>query len=440
MNVTVAIPTTLERSGVRRTVESAIASASRCGDDSEVLVVANGDRSRAPLENIGSPLLRVVHQERRSAPGARNLALETARHDTLMFTDDDCVIPETWCSDIQDALTRQGWAAVAAPVRISIRGLVTSFIDYQRIFDAPPETSDETRYLITASCGLRRDAIPCGFRFDDVNFNNAAEDADFGYRLRDAGIAIGWLGATDPVLHTLNESTEEITERFLRYGRANARLYARKRRWEESVPGVLDWYAALVAGTSDDFRRFDEFVDREVREAFTVYELMLTASFLIGYLDELGNEVDYPLVNVDYQRLHEGWQQATRGLQAEISETPCIDFSRLGRRSESRGAIPAWLPALLRECAPPVPTTPPAHAVSVINANLKDFTALQDGIRHRITVLRHELTEDDLHSISVHELAHRFRRSAVAFNEGCHELERMRYNEREMSWKVPDAK
>jgi glycosyltransferase involved in cell wall biosynthesis len=84
MNVTVAIPTTLESRLVRRTVESALKSAALCGADSEVLVAVNGATDGDQLAGLASPQLRVLRLSRRSAPGARNAALAAARNDTVL--------------------------------------------------------------------------------------------------------------------------------------------------------------------------------------------------------------------------------------------------------------------------------------------------------------------------------------------------------------------
>ena len=86
---------------VRCTVESALKSAALCEPDSEVLVAVNGATDGDQLAGLASPQLRVLHLSRRSAPGARNAALAAARNDTVLFADDDCTLPPSWCRDLE---------------------------------------------------------------------------------------------------------------------------------------------------------------------------------------------------------------------------------------------------------------------------------------------------------------------------------------------------
>jgi glycosyltransferase involved in cell wall biosynthesis len=302
MNLTVAIPSRGEGPLVRASVESALRSASRFGGDAEVLVVVNG-RDRAPaLERLDSALLRVVFLDRANVARARNVAIEQARYDTVLFGDDGAACAESWCADLADPLRDPRYPVVTAPVRVPVRGPVTAFLNYQRFFDAPPVDATEAR-TVTGHCGLRRDLVPASVRFDEVNLPMVAEDVAFGHAARAAGIRIRWLAGMSPGLHLLPDRIGEVTERLTRYGRGTARVWVHDRGPAPQPPDMLALYRYLVSGRYTVFRRFREILPSGARAAFTLYDYLLDVSFLVGYLDELGAATGRPIVEVDHDGL-----------------------------------------------------------------------------------------------------------------------------------------
>jgi glycosyltransferase involved in cell wall biosynthesis len=315
-DVTIAIPTTLSESGITSTVGSALEALTQCGPQSEVLVVANGPQQKPGALKLRDPRLRVVHQDRGSAPAARNLAFSLARTKTLLFTDDDCDLDPSWATGMAHALTTGD--VVCGPVDVAISGPVTAYLDYQRFLDAPATSRGQVKYLITANCGVRTDRIPTEVRFDADHFNNAAEDADIGYRLRDAGVTLAWMPDLT-VTHRLQESITQITERFTRYGRGNATLVMLHQRWEESAPNGHRWYRSIRAGEYCELRRFTELDDPHLAACFTLYDLARTVSFLLGYLEVVSAAYRHPIVTADTTALQNGWDQLHQSLALNVS-------------------------------------------------------------------------------------------------------------------------
>jgi glycosyltransferase involved in cell wall biosynthesis len=315
-DVTIAIPSTLSEPGITSTVSSALEAITRCGPRSEVLVVANGPRQRPAALTMRDPRLRVVHQDRGSAPAARNVALRLARTDTVLFTDDDCDLDPTWASGMAHALRTSD--VVCGPVDVAISGPVTAYLAYQRFLDAPATGHGQVRYLITANCGVRIRRIPPEVRFDAEHFNNAAEDSDIGYRLRDAGINLTW--APDlTVTHRLRESITQVTERFNRYGRGNATLVMLHQRWEESAPNGHHWYRSIRAGEYRELRRFTELDDPNLAASFTLCDLARIVSFLLGYFETVGTAYGYPVFTGDTTALQNGWDHLHHVLAQNIT-------------------------------------------------------------------------------------------------------------------------
>ncbi len=375
MTVTVAIPTTGERPALRRAVQTAIRSASLVSQDAEVLIVVNGRDDAPGLGRIDSPLLHVVHLAQRNVSHARNHAINNARHDVLLFSDDDGLVPEPWCAELSTALRERDWAVLTAPVRVPVRGPVTALINYQRIFDPPPAGPDEA-HVLTGNCGLRRSLVPGHVRYDEDHLPTAAEDVGFSFALRAAGLRIHWLGEATPGLHNLDEGLAEISERGLRYGRGGAQLYLSRRHPKMAVPGALTWYAAMTSGEYQDYRRFPEFSTPGVAAIFTALEYMLNAALLVGYLDELGTELGHRLVELDLGALSAAWLESFQRLLADVDELSAedwdnlpTDYAALERAPDLAGPAQAaaTVSAALRRYAPLAMAEPPADVLRLLN-------------------------------------------------------------------------
>jgi Glycosyl transferase family 2 len=319
MTVSVVIPSRGTGPLLRRAVGNMLRCAARTGTDAEVLVVVNG-RSRAPaLERLDSPLLRVVFLDRPNLARARNVGIEQARHDTVLFGDDGAACPDSWCTDLADALRDPRFPVVTAPVRVPVRGPVTAFLDYQRFFDAPPVDATEAG-TVTGNCGLRRDRVPGSVRFDEVNTPMVAEDVAFGHVARAAGIRIRWLAGAAPGLHVLPERIDEVTGRLMHYGRGAARLWLRGGAPAPQPPAVLALYRYLVSGRYTVFRRFREIGPPGLRAAFALYDCLLDAAFLIGYLDEVGTAIGQPVVEVAPDGLRELFRDTAARLDPAVPD------------------------------------------------------------------------------------------------------------------------
>ncbi|MGD3110921.1 glycosyltransferase family 2 protein [Streptomyces sp. YGL11-2] len=413
------IPTTLQRPAVRATVESALSSLAYLPswEGPEVLVVVNGAQAGDELASLGSPMLRVVRTPRRSAPGARNLGIALARNNTLLFADDDCLVPVSWCHDLGTALADGACTAVAAPVRMAVLGSVSAFLDYQRPLDARPGEPGWAASLVTANCGVRRDLLPDCLRFDDVNFNNAAEDKEFALRLQAAGGTVRWLEGVTPVIHRLSEDIEEISERFLRYGHARVRLHTRKKHPGALHPDVQHWYRVMADNEDPGYRQFSEFTDPAIRSAFACYDLILNACYLIGYLEGLDAECHSRLIQVNHAELQAGWRLAAQQHTVSITSPPAPDYTRLGRLPAAHNGPLTWLSDLLRQHAP---LTSPQNARPA-TVRYRSIPAPGDW-RARLFKTWRCLTHPPG---SATEMAALLRSQGASFREGCHELEVM---------------
>jgi hypothetical protein len=357
---------------LRRTVCHAIDSATRTGSGAEVLVVVNGRGALPELATLGRPELRVLHLPQRNVALARNAILAEARHDTVMFTDDDCTVPAQWCAEMSSALGVPGQPVVTAPVRVDIAGPVSAYFDYQRLFDATPGSPDRPPLVVTANCGVRRDLLPPSLRFDP-RLGNAGEDTQFGLALGAAGIPVRHLADAAPVRHAMSENIAEISERFLRNSRSGPRLFLRFGHGEAAMPGALAYYRMRIR---DDFpfeRRFAEFDAGQARTAFAVYDAMFAGITAAGYLDELGTEIGCRLIELDVGGLAAAWSriaelvaERTAGLSAQQWADLSVDCRRIGEPYGAPEPLQAEVRAALRRHAAPLVADPDGRVGDVL--------------------------------------------------------------------------
>jgi hypothetical protein len=360
VSVTVVVPTAGRSAELRRSLEHMLRAAAATGPDAEVLVVANGTGPVPALAQIGSPLLRVVHVERANVARARNVGIAEARHDTVVFGDDGAACDQGWCAELADGLRDPRYPVVTGPVRVPVTGPVTAFLDYQRVFDAPPVNLDEAR-TVTGHCAIRRDRLPTHVRYDEDNLPLVGEDRAFGHAVRAAGIPIRWLGGVTPPLHLLPERVDEVTERLFRYGRGAALVWRSHGAASAPCPAdVVSLYRGILSGHHRGYRRFGELGTPAVRAAFTVYDYLHDVAFLLGYLAELGTDV----VELDRGGLRLAWQHIVDRAGALVGDdwrALGLDYARLGEGVASDEPLVAAVVRALVRYAPLV--LPPDAAV-----------------------------------------------------------------------------
>lgn len=374
MTVSVIIPTVLRSGAVHRSLRAAAESAARSHPDAEVLLVVNGAGPASPPRTDAANV-RIIRSDATGVSAARNDGVAAARHDTVLFTDDDLVVPPDWCATMAAPL--RGGApvyAVAAPVRMVVTGPVTAYLDHERAFDAPPNTGDTARALVTANAGYRRDLMP-GAPFDAVRYPSFAEDTDLGLRVRGAGGTIRWLADAPAPMHEVDEELASLARRALRQGFGTAQTYLRRRMLDYYLPAPVDAYRSLTRGTATVGRRYSEVDSPAAGTVFAALSLIRRGAMLAGYLDGLGSELGVPLIDIDEPALIAG----LTGIFTELIDivTPALDH--------------AWQDVPVRFGPPDHGTVAPAGTLAGLSDVLCRTASLIDGV-----VLPAEAVGDDL--------------------------------------------
>lgn len=420
--LTAVIPTTGDRSSLRACVESVLRSAGQAGGDAEVLVLLNGRADAPALRGLRSPLLRVIRLPERNVSLARNAGIDAAAHDTVMFTDDDCVVPPQWCAQLRDGLAPRGPAAVCAPVRTVVTGPVTGFLDYQHVFDAPPDPDGGASYPLTGNCCVRRDRLPAAVRFDP-NFPDA-HDVDFGLSIRASGLTIGWLPNVVPVLHDLPESFETISRRYPRYGAGTAHMHDKRGQIRALLPIFHSAYLARAADGYHGYRRFSELTQEPLRAVFAMLEHMAVSLFFVGYLDWLGDDLDRKLIEADQAGLTAAFEQIAASVLARVRHVPPGDWAAPAFDYSRFGTIDVGLPtpeisqvkAALARYARPVQAHAPAPDLARTTGEQPAWPAWR-----QMREAAGQPTPDSAERL--------FRAAGVSFGEGSHQVEIMLWRE-----------
>lgn len=422
MSVSIVIATTLRRAVASQCVRQAIDSARAVGPDAEVILVVNGAPPDA-RPAVRAPELRVVHSDIPGISRARNLGASVARHDTILFTDDDVLVPPHWARTMAAALADGRHIAVAGPVTMVVEGPVTAFMEHERAFDATPLDADRARTLVTANAGYRRDLAPAGLPFDEDRHMWAAEDTELGLRLREVtGKDIRWV-ADAPVLHVVPDDVGQLVRRQVTAGRGLAMVHHRYADLVFYLPSAPHVYQSVLGGAPSAWRRCVEVVDPEVRRAYATLAFLRQVAQLAGYLDITGELLGTPVVDLDADGLRdalaavftappepeEGWNAVPIRFgakdPADIAATPAPPFRAIA--------------AALREYAP-------LRRVSfqVQAAASQDDLAWLTRRADRDETLRQRLAGIDLEPLTLNELEVHARAVGFSVPEALGFLER----------------
>jgi Glycosyl transferase family 2 len=419
VSVTIVIPTTMQRETLAPVVEAAVQSVAAV-PGAEVIVVANGPaEGRRPLE-LRSSNLRLLECEIPGTAAARNVGLRAASNEAIIFTDDDCLISVEWVERVAGRL-RGGEAAVATPLKMRRDGPVTTFLDYQRIFDPRPIDAKTVHFAIGASIGIRRDLISSVFDEDLT----AGDDVVFGASLLEAGVPTAYEPDAPPPLHLVPERLESVTERFFRYGASNARVAFEKDRMQSAIPYAPAAYSSLCRNELTTPRRFEEIADPHVREAFATLDLVVVGCVLAGYLDAAGQALGREVIRFDAKAFDRGWLEVERRL-GELSpwdgdwERVPVDYERW-LTPRPTGA-PPLAPVIAEHLVRTAPLVEQAGSDGDLDRGGEEVRRRAEEIWTRVNELWSEIREGRM-AANGDAIAGRMREDGIAFREGMQTME-----------------
>lgn len=214
--------------------------------DYEVILVDDG--STDDTRNIAArfPFVRYIHHANQGLSVARNTGIEAARGEIVAFTDSDCRADPDWLYYIVQDLSRGGWAAigghnflphddspVAAAVMASPGGPAHVML-----------TDRDAEHVPGCNMAFHKSALEAIGGFDPI-FRKAGDDVDVCWRLRDAGMTIGFSPAGF-VWHYRRSTVKAYLGQQSGYGEAEA-LLARKHPEYFNFSGGSIWRGRIYA-------------------------------------------------------------------------------------------------------------------------------------------------------------------------------------------------
>lgn len=201
-----------------RAIQSVRAS-SAAGRAAEIVVVEESDAPR------GIPDVRYVHLPRagRGIGYARNIGVEAARGDLLLFTDDDCEVESVWIEALtapfREDPTILGVAGAVMVRNCGVIGYAENILGFPggglRYLHAAGGQVVPTRYLSTCNCAYRREAVSRAGGFpEQARFSG--EDFILAQRITALGPCVYTPRAV--VYHQPRGRLEAIFHWFLRRG------------------------------------------------------------------------------------------------------------------------------------------------------------------------------------------------------------------------------
>jgi glycosyltransferase involved in cell wall biosynthesis len=237
--VTVVIPT------LGRTSLCVLLSALRLGDGAEILVVDDRADRREPLTAPGA---KVLTGHAAGPAAARNAGWRAARHEWVVFLDDDVVPDADWSARLRADL------AAAGPEVGGVQGRIRVPLPADR---RPTDWERATAALtagewITADMAYRRAALERTGGFDERLPRAFREDAELAHRVRTAGWAL--VRGTRTITHPVRPESRWVSVRTQRGNADDAllrRLYGPHWRIELGIPpGRRPRHAAVTVAAA----------------------------------------------------------------------------------------------------------------------------------------------------------------------------------------------
>jgi len=231
----IVIPTLNEEQNIARCVE-----AIRLGVEQpdEVLIVDgfSTDATRTVAEGLGA---RVYLNHARHAAGGRNVGIQKATGDVVVFTDADCIPRREWLAQIKDAFGNDaGLEGVGGPmVALEPRTRIEAFwgrVFLKEIMPFPNESFIVRNHIfrggfLTANCAYQRKTLLNLGGFDEW-FGNNAEDIDLFWRAIDEGAKLRYLPSA-VVAHSFPSTLPAMIKKNFRNGVSSSKLQKRYGNW-----------------------------------------------------------------------------------------------------------------------------------------------------------------------------------------------------------------
>jgi len=231
------------------TVESCLRSMERLRypGEYEVILVDDGstDSTQETLDKF--PWVRNIRQQNRGLSYARNVGMEAARGEIVVYTDSDCEADEDWLYYLALTLVRGKYVGMGGPNLIPDEGSWVA--DCVGLSPGGPThvmiDDREAEHVPGCNMAFYKWALKLVNGFDP-QFRKAGDDVDVIWRLQDLGYAIGFAPAAQ-VWHYRRNTVKAYLKQQRGYGEAEAMLKF-KHPDHFNVLGNSHWRGKIYGG------------------------------------------------------------------------------------------------------------------------------------------------------------------------------------------------
>jgi glycosyltransferase involved in cell wall biosynthesis len=220
----------------------------------EVVVVDDGSTDRTvdwlQSNQTDFPHVRLLQQEHQGPAAARNLGVEQAKGDTIIFIDSDLVVTEVFLQAHADALT-QAQRALGHD-RLFTYGRVINTCNFDNPTSEPFKVTDfSAAYFATGNVAIDRKWLDQAGGFDTCFQLYGWEDLELGVRLKQLGLklikcpeAVGYHWHPPFSLSQIPKLIDQEIQR----GRMGTLFYQKHPTWEVRMMIQMTWLHRLLWG------------------------------------------------------------------------------------------------------------------------------------------------------------------------------------------------
>ena len=183
----------------------------------EIILVDDGSTDGC-LRRIDGHRVRVLTQANHGPAAARNLGVEEARGQIVLFTDSDCEPFENWIEEMVAPFENPGISGVKGSYQTSQRGVVPLFVqlEYEDKYDRMKKDR-AIDFIDTYSAGFLKKTFLATGTFDPSFPVPSVEDQEFSFRMWEKGYQMVF-NPKAMVYHTHSETVWDYVKKKFRIG------------------------------------------------------------------------------------------------------------------------------------------------------------------------------------------------------------------------------